>query len=511
VIELDGGELAPAAVAAVAREREAVRLSERGRQRNLRAREQIAALLAEGGRLYGASTGVGALRDRAVGEEEREALQWSLLRSHACAVGPPLPVEAVRAAMVVRANQLAAGGAGVAPELLERLIEALNRGLTPVAHSLGSLGTGDLCELAEIALALLGEGELWSGGERVPAPAPAAPPRLGLRDALGLISSNALTVGRSALACVDAQRLLARWLAVAALSFEAAGADPVVLDERLAEARGSEAQAAVAERVRSLLRPPGEVRQPPAGVRQQPVGARQPPRGSLARPGRDERPVQDPYPFRVLPQVDAVALGAHAALAALLAREAGARAENALIADGEALPNGNFHAAELAAALDALRAALAQSASLIAARVSALLDPRFTGLEPFLARRPGLESGAMMLEYAAAAAAAEVRSLALPVAVQSASASLGVESHASFAATALARLEQALAALEPLVATEFVVALRALRLAGRKPAGEGTARLYALAASALPASLEDRPLGPDVRTAAELLRDYEPR
>jgi len=501
VVELDGRGLAPSAVAAVAREHEPVRLSEGGRERNRRAREQIAALLAAGAQLYGASTGVGALRERPVGEEEREALQWSLLRSHACAVGPPLPAAVVRAAMVVRANQLAAGGAGVAPELLERLVEALNRDLTPVAHSLGSLGTGDLCELAEIALALLGEGELWSAGKRVPAPEPAPRPKLGLRDALGLISSNALSIGRAALACVDAGRLLGRWLAVAALSFEAAGADPVVLDERLAAARGSESQAAVAERMRSLLRPMG------GGV------GRKPTEGGLAHRGQRApagRPVQDPYPFRVLPQVDAVTLSAQAALAALLERESGARAENALIVPGEALPNGNFHAAELAAALDQLRAALAQSASLIVARVSTLLDPRFTGLKPFLARTPGVESGAMMLEYAAAAAAAEVRSLALPVAVQSASASLGVESHASFAPTALARLEQALAALEMLVATELVVALRALRLAGRKPAGEGTAQLYALAAAALPATLEDRPLGGDVRTAIELLRAFAP-
>src|SRR5437764_6719084 len=186
-IVLDGRTLTPAAVATVARDGTNVELAPAARARNAAAREAIAALLARGQPLYGATTGVGALRDRAIGDAERERFQWNLLRSHAVSAGRPLPSELVRAGMVVRANQLGAGGAGVAPGLLDGLIAALNDGITPLTREFGSLGTGDLPALADIALALLGEGQVWSGNRLIDAPAPAQPIRLGLRDGLGFM------------------------------------------------------------------------------------------------------------------------------------------------------------------------------------------------------------------------------------------------------------------------------------------------------------------------------------
>ena len=190
----------------------------------------------------------------------------------------------------------------------------------------------------------------------------------------------------------------------------------------------------------------------------------------------------------------------------MLARELNARPENALIDEGRALPTGNFHAAELGAALDALRAAFAHSASLIAGRVSAILDPRMSGLPPFLAHEPGPDSGVMMLEYTAHAAAAEARSLASPMAVQSVWASLGVESHASLAATAAVRTAELLHAMSVLVATEMVVAVRALRVGGRVPGGAGVRPLFDAAAESLAAGLEDRAFGRDVEAARNVLR-----
>jgi histidine ammonia-lyase len=230
--------------------------------------------------------------------------------------------------------------------------------------------------------------------------------------------------------------------------------------------------------------------------------------GAPFDPRAPDRLVQDPYPFRVLPQVDGVAYDALRDLEEVVGRELNARPENALIHEEHALPTGNFHAAELGAALDTLRAAFAHSASLIAGRVSALLDPRMSGLSPFLAEHPGRDSGVMMLEYTAHAAAAEVRSLAAPMAMQSVWASLGVESHASLAATAAARTAEMLRAMETLVATELVVAIRALRCAGREPSGAGVTALFGAAANGLPAGAEDRAFGRDVETATRLLRAW---
>jgi histidine ammonia-lyase len=481
---LDGETLTPAAVAAVAREDHPVSLSQRARERNLAARETIAQRLRTGGALYGATTGVGALRDHEITGPEREEYQWNLLRSHAVSAGRPVAPELVRAGMVVRANQLGAGGAGVAPALLDGLIDALNLGISPLTREFGSLGTGDLPALAETALALLGEGSVWLDGQLRDAVPLIADARLGLRDALGFMSSNAFTSGHAALLVVDGLRLQDSWLAVAALSFEALDADPTVLDARVQAAVGAPGQVAVATRMRELLA------------------------GASLIPGAPDRMVQDPYPFRVLPQVDGVAFDALRALETVVARDLNARPENALIESGRALPTGNFHGAELAAALDALRNAIAQSGSLIAARVSALLDPRMTGLPPFLSDRPGPDSGMMMLEYTAHSAASEIRSLVMPSATQTVWASLGVESHASLGSIAVRRTGETLEALRVLVATELVLSVRAMRLAGRTPQGAGTKRLFERAGALLPAASGDRALGRDVEAAMSVVESW---
>ena len=370
---LDGATLTPGAVASIARDGAEARLAPEAHARNDRAREAIAALLARGDDLYGVTTGVGALRAYRVPKNSRERYSLNLLRSHACGAGQPLQVQLVRAAMATRANQIGAGGAGVAGELLDAVVAALNAGLSPFTRELGSLGTGDLTNLADIALALLGEGRVWRGDELVDAEvglvdAGLTPARLGPRDGLAFMSSNAVSIGHAALLVVDARRLLDAWLSVAALSFEAAAADPVVLDPRIHSWRHRPGQAAVAARMRELL----------AGLEDR---ARAP--GPLG--------IQDPYPFRAQPQVDGTVHDALLVLEETVGHELNFAGENALIVARRGGPAQRQPArgAPLANAIDGLRTALAQSAALIAARVSTLLDASLTGLPPFLARSSG--------------------------------------------------------------------------------------------------------------------------
>ena len=489
---LDGATLTPHAVARIARGGTRVRLAAVARERNDAAREALSGLLARGEQIYGATSGVGALREHEIDPDQREGYSLRLLRSHACGAGAVLRAEGVRAAMATRANQIGAGGAGVADELLDSLVECLNAGLSPFTRELGSLGTGDLTSLADIALALLGEGKMWRGDELLDAAvaltgAAIPPARLGPRDGLAFLSSNAVTIGQAALLVVDARRLLDAWLSVAALSFEAAAADPVVLDARIHSAAHRPGQSAVAARMRELL----------AGLEQR-------------SQDRGRRLVQDPYPFRALPQVDGAVHDALVALDETVGHELNFAGENALIVADEpaALPNGNPHAAPLANAIDNLRTALAQSSALIAARVSALLDSSLTGLPPFLAGRPGPESGALVVEYTAHAAAAEVRSLLTPVAAQTVSVSRGVESHSSLAPIAARRAHESLRALRVLIATELVVAVRAQRVAGYEPVGGSTRTLYAQAAARLDPDLDDRPLHPDIEAARVLIENW---
>ena len=318
-------------------------IAEDARARNAAAAEAVSALLGDGAPMYGVTTGVGALRLRGVPPGERADNQLRLLRSHAGGAGRPVPAELVRAAMAVRANQLGAGGAGVSDSLLEAVVAALNAGLVPFARELGSLGTGDLTVLAEIGLALLGEGRVWRGTElqasgRALAEAGLAIPSLGPRDGLAFMSSGAASIGHGALVAVDADRLLAASLAVAALSFCAADADRVVLDPRVHAARPHPGQIEVAARMRELL-------------------------GGSATARRDDDRAGVPDPFRALAQVEGAMLDALRALDTVLAVELNAAAENALIDAGPppaALANGNFHAGRLALGLDHLRAAVAQ-------------------------------------------------------------------------------------------------------------------------------------------------------
>ncbi|MFZ1996836.1 MAG: aromatic amino acid lyase, partial [Solirubrobacteraceae bacterium] len=233
----------------------------------------------------------------------------------------------------------------------------------------------------------------------------------------------------------------------------------------------------------------------------------------LADRAREPGPlgIQDPYPFRAQPQVDGTVHDALRALEETVSHELNFAGENALVDPEQevALPNGNPHAAPLANAIDGLRTALASSAALIAARVSTLLDSGLTGLPPFLARHPGPESGALVLEYTAHAAVAEVRSLVTPVAAQTVSVSRGVESHSSLAPIAARRAHETLRALRVAVATELVVAVRALRLAGQEPVGAGTRELWQLACDRLDPDLGDRPLHPDVEAARQLIEAWD--
>jgi histidine ammonia-lyase len=297
------------------------------------------------------------------------------------------------------------------------------------------------------------------------------------------MSSNAAVIGHAALVAVDAERQFAASLAVAALSFLASGADPAVLDRRVHAARDHPGQVAAAERLRALL-----------GRHAQ-------------RSGGPRSAIHDPYPFRALAQVEGASVDALAQLGAVLAVELNAAGENALIEldPPAALPAGNFHAGTLAAALDRLRAALAQSSSLAASRVSSLLDPGLMGLPPALASRPGRDSGAMILEYTAHAAAADVRLRAGPVAAQTASVGGGVESHASFAPFAARATQDALEAAAVAMSTELVVAMRALRMRGLAPSAGDVRALYTAAAEQLGEDLGDRTLSDDVEAARLLL------
>ncbi|SEE29581.1 histidine ammonia-lyase [Streptomyces sp. 3213] len=441
------------------------------------AARQIAAT----GRVYGRSTGVGANRNEDVPTEAAAEHGLRLLRSHAGAIGDELPAREVRAMLAVRANQLLAGGAGLRPTVVTALCEALESGVHPVVNEFGSVGTGDIAALAQVGLALAGE-RPWRGAESglsgVPEPQP-----LDNNDALALISSNALTLGQSALALHELRGLIGATQVVGALSLLAVDGSHEPFAAPVHAARPHRGSTEVARRMREL------------------IGAADRPTPPLGR-------IQDPYGFRCLPQIHGPAHDAADALEEVLAIEINAAAENPFISaeDMTAYHHGGFYQAQLALALDHFRLSLTQVARLSTSRLSSLNEPAFTRLKPFLADSEPASSGVMILEYAAAAALGDLRAFSAPASLGHAVLSRGVEEQASFASLAARQTLRACRAYRLVVGCELVAAVRALRQRDLRPDPElPVGRALELAEAVLDDDPADRPLTDDVTAAAGLL------
>jgi histidine ammonia-lyase len=471
VVPLDGRTLGCGQVREIARGTADAEVTSDGRER-ARAAARIAAAVAARSPVYGRTTGVGANRDQAVSPADVEGHGLRLLRSHAGGGGPLIAAELSRAMLVVRVNQIAAGGSGVDPGIFGPLLAGINDGLAVPVPRYGAIGTGDLTALAETALCLLGERDWLPAGSRQPrfALAPA--------DALALLSSNAATIGEAALACCDLAELVRAAIVIAALSHRAVAASTEPYAAPVQEARRYPGQREVAAVLRGLLADD----EPPARI-------------------------QDPYGYRALPQVHGPTMDAVRRAEQAVATELNAAAENPLIdvAGGTVWHNGNFHTAYMGLALDAVRAALFQAAALSAARLGTLVEPAFTGLAPFQATDPPPSSGIMILEYVAHSAIADVRRLGAPAALGSAVLSRGVEEHAGFSTQSARATTEIIGAYRIVLACELVAAVRALRLRGIRPGAPGLAAAFNLAARSLPADTADRPLDSDLAAAQDLL------
>jgi histidine ammonia-lyase len=463
VIALDGMSLTAAHIAALASRLERAEVPSAARARAIASAE----FAAEAGRarpIYGRSTGVGANRDVLIADPAAQAL--SLLRSHATTAGPMRSPERVRAMLAVRLNQLAAGGSGAAPVVLDGLAAMLDRDALPPVRELGSIGTGDLSALAVTGLALIGE---------VPTQPRLDPIELGIGDVLPLMSSNAATLADAALAIVAWRTLAEAALCVAALTFTAVDGNP----EAFARAVEAVTPFAGSRRVCRTMR--GLV-------------------GNTAPPAR----IQDPFGLRALPQVHGALFDQIDAADSVVTAMVNAPSENpVLLPDAGVAHHGGFHAAYLAQTLDAARIAIAQTAALSLARVTMFNEPALTGVTAFLGDGTPGASGVMVVEYVAASALAVLREAATPVSVQTVTLSRGVEEHASFASLAAAGALQTVDSYRTLLACELVGAVRCLRIRSipLPPALADASPLL----DALGRDLVDRDLTPELDVAASVL------
>jgi len=322
--------------------------------------------------VYGVNTGFGKLADVHIARADLRQLQLNLVRSHACGVGNSLSEPEVRAMMVLRANVLALGFSGIRLEVLQLLAEMLNRGVRPMVPEKGSVGAcGDLAPLAHLALALVGEGESFFQGERLPSAvaldrAELQPLALEAKEGLALLNGTQGMHAVGGLALLRAKRLSRFADVVGAMTLEALKGTPIAFDERIQMARPHPGQEAAAEHLRWLLRD-SEIR--------------------VSHLVGDPR-VQDAYSLRCMPQVHGAVRGALAHCEEILEIESASATDNPLVfaEDEEVLSGGNFHGAPLALALDYAAIAVTDLMSISERRIDRLINPETSeGLPAFLA------------------------------------------------------------------------------------------------------------------------------
>jgi histidine ammonia-lyase len=479
-------------VVAVARGAD-VELPPSARERISVARDVVERAVASNATVYGVTTGFGSLANVRIEPEQADTLQQRIVRSHATAVGPRLSREEARAMLLLRAHVLALGHSGVREVIVDRMVEMLNRDLTPVVPEQGSLGaSGDLAPLANLSLPLLGAGELLVDGTPVPAAdalrdAGLEPIALGAKEGLALVNGTQGMLAIGILAADRAERLVRTADVTAAMSVEAALGSDRVFDERLTSLRPHAGVVASAANLRRLLD------------------------GSpiVASHRESEHLVQDAYSLRCSPQVNGATREVLRFVRGVLEVESNAISDNPIVLpdDDEVLSGGNFHGQPVAVALDALAAALVPLASIAERRLYRLLDPaRNNGLPAFLVEESGLNSGFMLVQYTAASLVSECKTLAHPASVDSIGSSAGQEDHVSMGMTSARHAREVVANAEAVIALEALVAAQALDLrAPLEPAAATDAARDAVR-ERVPFLDADRELGPDIVTVTELVR-----
>ncbi|HKR02831.1 MAG TPA: histidine ammonia-lyase [Pyrinomonadaceae bacterium] len=492
MLTLSGQKLSLEEIVAVARSSERVEMSEEARARVQESRRVVEQITASGRVVYGVNTGFGKLADITIAPPELRELQLNLVRSHACGVGPALSEAETRAMLLLRANVLALGYSGARPLIIETLLAMLERGVHPVIPEKGSVGaSGDLAPLAHLALTVIGEGEAFYEGERVPGSealrrARIEPVELEAKEGLALLNGTQAMGAVGSLALHRAERLARAADVAGAMTLEALRGTPVAFDERIHAARPHLGQTEVATHLRALLEE-SEIR--------------------ASHVENDPR-VQDAYSLRCMPQVHGAVRGVLRHMREIVETETGSATDNPLVfaGEGEVLSGGNFHGAPLALAFDYAALALTDLISITERRIDRLVNPDSNeGLPPFLTSRPGISSGFMMAQVTAAALLAEARVLAHPASIDNVPTDGGKEDHVSMGMTAATKLRAIVENAEHAVAIELMAAAEGLEYRQPLRPGRGVQRAHEIVRAHVPRLTRDRSLAPDIAQIAGMI------
>ena len=482
----------------MARGQRSVELGDDARLRIRKARAIVDAVVAGGDAapaVYGINTGFGALAEVRISAAQVAELQRNLVRSHAAGVGAPLPRDATRAMMLLRAAVLATGRSGARELVAERLCQLLALGLHPIIPARGSVGaSGDLAPLAHLALAMIGEGQAELGGEVLPAAeahrrVALTPLTLEAKEGLTLLNGTQHMTAVGGLAVHDAEHTCLVADLAGAMSLEALKGTVRAFDADVVAARPHPGQIEVGRILRLLLAD-----------------------SPIADSHRDCGKVQDPYSLRCMPQVHGASRDVLTFARTVLEREAQSSTDNPLVfADrGEMISGGNFHGQPVALALDAAAMAVAELANISERRVEQLVNPHLSsGLPPFLAPDSGLNSGFMIAQVTAAALVSENKVLAHPSSVDSIPSSAGREDHVSMGATSALKLSMIHDHVRTVLAIELLCAAQGLDLRRPLRTTPVLEAVHETIRQRVPMMAVDRPLAPDIMAVRELLDSGE--
>jgi histidine ammonia-lyase len=472
----------------------AVTLSRAQLARVRRSAATVDRMIARGGAVYGVNTGFGLLAQTRIPTSQLAQLQRNLVLSHSAGVGALLPDAVVRLVLVLKIGSLAQGFSGIRTPTLLALARLLETGTYPCIPGKGSVGaSGDLAPLAHLAAALLGVGEVRVAGRVLPAAEGLRriglePLKLAPKEGLALLNGTQVSTALALAGLFAIQDVFGGALVAGALSVDALKGSDVPFDDRIHVLRRQPGQRRVARALKRLLA------------------------GSRIRASHltCER-VQDPYSLRCQPQVMGACLDVIESAGRTLALEANAVTDNPLVfaADDEVLSGGNFHAEPVALAADQLALAIAEIGSLSERRTAILIDPKMSGLPPFLVRESGVNSGFMVPQVTAAALVAENKMLATPASVDSIPTSAGQEDHVSMATHGARRLLEMAANAANVVAIELLSAAQGIEFHRPLTSSRPLEKALASLRRTVPRYDRDRFFAPDIAAAAQLVSSGE--
>jgi len=461
-IVLDGSSLTIEKLVAIARRGEPVALDPAALERIKDCRAMLEEKLVKKEIMYGTNTGIGEFSEHLLSDDEVREFQRYLVYNHAAGIGEPAPIEYVRAALAGRINVHAHGNSGCRPEITLTFVEMLNKGVTPVVCQKGSVGAcGDLAPMAQAALLLMGEGEAWFNGERLPGKeamekAGIPIPGLQARDGLAAINGSNLLTAMSAIHIYEMERFLKQAEIAAAMSIEALLGNLKPYNAKLHELRGFKGAQVSAANIRKVVE------------------------GSDLTTGKMKTKVQDAYSMRSTPQVIGAARDAVAYARSQVEIELNGVGDNPIFVPEQnlTLTGANFQGSPVALPMDMAGAAITMVCVLSERRLNRLTNPALSvGLPDFLAHNPGFYSGLMLSQYTADHLIVEQRILSAPASIQSIPAAADQEDFVSMGMNTAIKNGQILDNAYGVLGIEFMAAAQALDFREFTPGkGSQTAR-----------------------------------